>query len=230
MSEKDNELYSFSSAIEKMVSTNKKRNFDESVEIGINLKLDSSKPDQKSLRSYVFLPSGTGKKVKVAVFCSDRAKFSEIKDAGADYVGAEELVEDFQKGKVDCDICLASSDSIKMVAKIGKLLGSRKMMPNPKDGTVGDDLVDLVKKFKFGGLSYKTDSNGNVYASLGKASFDVSKLLDNFMVLVRDILSKVPDSFKGGSSLFINKVWISSTMGSGSYVIDKSWLLGVLHG
>jgi len=230
VSTRNDELYDFSSAVKSAIKNNVKRSFDETVDVFFRLNLDSSKQDQKSFRGHVVMPSGTGKKVSIAVFCSDSSQFSAIKDAGADYVGFEDLIEDFQNGKVSCDVCLAVVDSMKGIAKIAKLLASKGMMPNVKSGTVAQDyssLISMVSDFKKGKVVYKADADSNLYVPIGKVSFSIEDLQKNFNALLNDLMSRLPSSFKGPSFRFFKKVGVSTTMGKGSYVLDKSVLGGV---
>lgn len=225
MSKSEQEIYDVLSAI-KHIRQDKKRKFDETLDFGCEISLPTSKSDQSSVRGAVEMPAGSGKKVVIAVFCADSDKFDEIRKAGADYVGAEDLVEQFKNGKVNCDVCLASPDAMIMLAKISKILGPKKLMPSIKSETVGTDLARLVSSFKKGKVIYKADAHGNIYAGIGKISFSDDDLVLNFNTLLNDIVSKSPSA----KSVFIKKVFLSSTMGGRSYMLDKkSFKLGVAN-
>ncbi|WP_172618980.1 50S ribosomal protein L1 [Candidatus Cytomitobacter indipagum] len=218
MSKNEREVYDVLSAI-KLIRESKKRKFDETLDFGCEINIGSSK-DQVSIRGSVDMPAGTGKKVVVAVFCADSDKFDEIKKAGADYVGAEDLVDRFKSGEISCDVCLASPDAMIMLAKISKILGPKKLMPSPKSGTVSNDIVNLVLSFKKGKVVYKADAQGNIYAGIGRISFSDEDLILNFNALFDDVLSKAPSV----KSLFVKRVFLSSTMGSSSFMLDKKSL------
>ncbi len=222
VSKRERESYDALSAINQ-IKQGKKRNFDETLDLGCRLNIGSSKTksDQNGIRGSIEMPFGTGKKVKIAVFCADADKFNEIKNAGADYVGAEDLVDEFKSGSISCDVCLASPDAMMMLAKISKILGPKKLMPSPKSGTVGTNLVELVKSFKKGKVVYKSDASGSLHAGIGKLSFASEDLLANLHALLEDIMSKAPSSNK---VVFVKELFVSSTMGEGSCLLDKKSL------
>lgn len=184
--------------------------FDETVDMALNLGVDPKKSDQM-VRGTVVLPHGTGKKVKVLVFAKGE-KEKEAADAGADYVGAEDLVEKIQKGWLDFESAVATPDIMGLVGKLGKILGPRGLMPNPKLGTVTFDVAKAVKEIKSGKVEYKTDKGAIVHVTIGKVSFDVAKLLDNAKVVLDAITKSKPSTSKGK---YIKKIAVSSTMGPG---------------
>lgn len=184
--------------------------FDETVDMALNLGVDPKKSDQM-VRGTVVLPHGTGKKVKVLVFAKGE-KEKEAADAGADYVGAEDLVEKIQKGWLDFESAVATPDIMGLVGKLGKILGPRGLMPNPKLGTVTFDVAKAVKEIKSGKVEYKTDKGAIVHVTIGKVSFDVDKLLANAKVVLDAITKSKPSTSKGR---YIKKIAISSTMGPG---------------
>lgn len=184
--------------------------FDETVDMAFNLGVDARKSDQM-VRGTVVLPHGTGKTVKVLVFAKGE-KEKEAKDAGADFVGAEDLVEKIQKGWTDFDKAVATPDVMGMVGKLGKVLGPRGLMPNPKLGTVTFDIAKAVKEIKAGKVEYRTEKAGIVHVPIGKASFDKEKLADNALAVIKSISKAKPASSKGK---YIKKVTVSSTMGPG---------------
>lgn len=184
--------------------------FDETVDMALNLGVDPKKSDQM-VRGTVVLPHGTGKKVKVLVFAKGE-KEKEAADAGADYVGAEDLVEKIQKGWLDFESAVATPDIMGLVGKLGKILGPRGLMPNPKLGTVTFDVAKAVKEIKSGKVEYKTDKGAIVHVTIGKVSFDVGKLLDNAKVVLDAITKSKPSTSKGK---YIKKIAVSSTMGPG---------------
>jgi large subunit ribosomal protein L1 len=184
--------------------------FDETVEVAFRLGLDTRKQDQ-ALRGTVSLPHGTGKSVKVAVFAQGE-KAREAKDAGADLVGGEELVDDVMKGTIDFDAAIATPDMMAAVGKAGRVLGPRGLMPNPKTGTVTQDIAKAVADIKGGRIEYRTDKAGIVHAIIGKKSFDERQLIDNYLAVVDEVLKAKPSSAKGR---YIKTLVISSTMGPG---------------
>ena len=197
------------------VRKNHYANFDESVDISINLGIDPRKADQ-IVRGTVVLPNGTGKVPKVLVFAQGE-KAEEAKKAGADYIGGEDLVEKISKGWLDFEVCIAAPDMMKHIGKIGKILGPRKLMPNPKSGTVTFELEKAVKDSKRGKLEYRTDKNGVIHCTIGRVSFDLKKLLENYICLVDAVIKSKPDSAKGK---YIKSIYISATM-SPSVKIDQ---------
>lgn len=184
--------------------------FNETVDMAVNLGIDAKKTDQM-VRSAVVLPHGTGKKVRVVVFAKGE-KEKEARDAGADYVGAEDLIEKIQQGWFDFDKVVATPDIMGLVGKLGKLLGPRGLMPNPKLGTVTFDLAKAVKEIKAGKVEYKTEKAGLIHVPIGKVSFDDQKLIENAMAVIDAIIKAKPPTSKGK---YLRKVAVSSTMGPG---------------
>ncbi len=184
--------------------------FNETVDMAVNLGIDAKKTDQM-VRSAVVLPHGTGKKVRVVVFAKGE-KEKEARDAGADYVGAEDLIEKIQQGWFDFDKVVATPDIMGLVGKLGKLLGPRGLMPNPKLGTVTFDLAKAVKEIKAGKVEYKTEKAGLIHVPIGKVSFDDQKLIENAMAVIGAIIKAKPPTSKGK---YLRKVAVSSTMGPG---------------
>ena len=192
--------------------------FDESVEVAINLGVDARKSDQQ-VRGSTVLPKGTGKTVKVAVFTEgENAKLA--KAAGADEVGFEDLAETMQKGAVNYDVVIATPDAMPVVGKLGKVLGPRGLMPNPKDGTVTKDIEQAVKNSKSGQVRYKTDKNGIIHCVIGKVSFETDSLIENLHTLLTDLAKIKPSSAKG---TYLKKLSLSTTMGPG-LLVDQSSL------
>jgi large subunit ribosomal protein L1 len=204
-----NQEYSIEGAI-TFIKENAFANFDETVDMAINLGVDAKKSDQM-VRGTVVLPYGTGKSVRVLVFAKGE-KEKEAKDAGADYVGAEDLVEKIQKGWLEFDKAVATPDLMRLVGKLGKVLGPRGLMPNPKLGTVTFDIAKAVKEIKAGKVEYKVEKTGIVHVPIGKVSFDKEKLLENTMAILKSVMKAKPATSKGK---YIKKVTISSTMGPG---------------
>jgi large subunit ribosomal protein L1 len=194
----------------KLVKGRAKTKFDETVEIAMNLNVDPRKADQ-NLRGTVMLPHGTGKTLRVAVFArGDRAKEAEA--AGADIVGAEDLAEKVQAGQIEFDRCIATPDMMALVGRLGKVLGPRGLMPNPKLGTVTANVAEAVKAAKGGQVEFRAEKAGIVHAGVGKASFTEEALLENVRAFVGAITRSKPSGVKG---TFIRKVSLSSTMGPG---------------
>jgi large subunit ribosomal protein L1 len=193
-----------------LVSGMAKAKFDESVDVSIRLGVDPRKADQM-VRGTVALPSGTGKDVRVAVFAAgDKAQ--EARDAGADVVGADDLAAQIEAGKFDFDIAIATPDMMPLVGRLGRALGPRGLMPNPKTGTVTNDVGRAVTEFKGGKVEYRTDRYGNVHVPLGKASFDIEALEQNFRAVIDELNRAKPASAKGR---YMKKITVSSTMGPG---------------
>ncbi|MCR8726536.1 50S ribosomal protein L1 [Frigidibacter sp. ROC022] len=184
--------------------------FDETVEVALNLGVDPRHADQM-VRGVVNLPNGTGKTVRVAVFARG-AKADEAKEAGADIVGAEDLMEIVQGGKIEFDRCIATPDMMPIVGRLGKVLGPRNLMPNPKVGTVTMDVAAAVKAAKGGEVQFRAEKAGIIHAGVGKASFDGAKLAENIRALVDAVQKAKPAGAKG---TYMKKVSISSTMGPG---------------
>ena len=202
--------YSATEAVE-LVKGFASANFDETVEVVYNLGIDPRNADQL-VRGTVSLPNGTGKEVRVAVFCSpDKEK--EAEEAGADIVGGKELVEAIQGGRdLDFDVAVATPDMMSEVGKLGRLLGPRGLMPNPKAGTVTDDVAKAVTEFKGGRIEYRNDRYGNVHAPVGKISFEADQLVGNLAALTAEIMRNRPAGSKGR---YLRGMTISSTMGPG---------------
>jgi len=184
--------------------------FDETVEVAVRLGLDPRKADQ-AVRGTVALPSGTGKTVRVAVFAAGEAA-QAAREAGADIVGTDDLAAEIEKGKMDFDIAIATPDLMPMVGKLGRALGPRGLMPNPKTGTVTTDVGRAVTEFKGGKVEYRTDRYGNVQVPIGKVSFALDQLESNFAALIDELLRAKPASAKGR---YLKKITVSSTMGPG---------------
>ena len=194
----------------KLVKSNATAKFDETVEIAFQLGVDPKYADQM-VRGVVSLPSGTGKDVRVAVFARD-AKAEEAKAAGADFVGAEDLMEEIQNGKSDFDRVIASPDMMSVVGRLGKILGPRGLMPNPKVGTVTPNVGDAVKDVKGGAVEFRVEKLGIVHAGIGKASFSEDAVLANVRAFAAAIMKARPSGAKGA---YVRKVTLSSTMGPG---------------
>ncbi|MBF9045308.1 50S ribosomal protein L1 [Rhodobacterales bacterium HKCCE4037] len=191
-----------------LVKANATAKFDESIEIAMNLGVDPRHADQM-VRGTVNLPNGTGKTVRVAVFARG-AKAEEAQAAGADIVGAEDLMETVQGGTIEFDRCIATPDMMPIVGRLGKVLGPRNLMPNPKIGTVTMDIKEAVEAAKGGQVQYKAEKAGVVHAGIGKASFDEAKLVENVRAFVDSVAKSKPTGAKG---TYMKKVSISSTMG-----------------
>ena len=196
-----------------------KAKFVESVDVAINLGIDASKSDQV-VRGSTVLPKGNGKKVRVAVFAQG-AKAEEAKQAGADVVGMEDLAEKMQGGDLDYNVVIASPDAMRVVGKLGQLLGPRGLMPNPKVGTVSQDVAGAVRNAKAGQVRYRADKGGTVHAVIGNVSFEVDALKQNLMALIADLNKAKPATAKG---VYLQKVSVSSTMGPG-VLVDSSTLV-----
>src|SRR6201747_24189 len=211
-------LYALAEAI-KMVKERATSKFDETIEISINLGVDPRHADQM-VRGVVTLPNGTGRTLRVGVFARG-AKAEEARAAGADVVGAEDLVEKVQGGNIDFDRCIATPDMMPLVGRLGKVLGPRCMMPNPKIGTVTMDVTNAVKGAKGGSVEFRVEKAGIVQAGVGKASFSEEKLVQNIKALA-DAVSKAKPS--GSKGTYIQRVAVSSTMGPGVKVEPGSLL------
>ena len=192
--------------------------FDESVEVAVNLGIDARKSDQ-AVRGATVLPKGTGKTVRVAVFAQGE-QAEAAKAAGADVVGFEDLAERMQAGEMDFDVIVATPDAMPVVSKLGKILGPRGLMPNPKVGTVSTDAGQAVTNAKAGQVRYRTDKNGIIHCAIGKVSFEVDALKENFEFLLAALIKAKPSSAKG---IYLKKISLSTTMGPG-IVIDQSSL------
>ncbi|WP_137699486.1 50S ribosomal protein L1 [Marimonas lutisalis] len=200
-----------------LIKANANAKFDETVEIAMNLGVDPRHADQM-VRGVVGLPNGTGKDVRVAVFARG-PKADEAKEAGADIVGAEDLMETVQGGKIEFDRCIATPDMMPIVGRLGKVLGPRNLMPNPKVGTVTMDVAEAVKSAKGGQVQFKVEKAGVVHAGVGKASFDEAKLVENIRAFVDAVAKAKPTGAKGS---YMKKIALSSTMGPGVSISVES--------
>ena len=205
----DKKLFNVDEAI-KFIVDKKRENFDETIEISMNLGIDPRHADQM-VRGVVSLPNGNGKVMKIAVFAKDK-KAEEAKEAGADVVGADDLAEDMKNGNLDYDRVIATPDLMGVVGRIGKILGPKGLMPNPKLGTVTSDIKSAVEAAKSGQVQYRAEKTGIVQAGIGKASFGSDKLIENVNSFIEAIQKSRPTGAKG---TFIKKISISSTMGVG---------------
>ena len=201
--------YSIADAV-KILKDNAKAKFDETIEVALNLGVDPRHADQM-VRGTVSLPHGTGKSLRVAVFAKD-AKADEAREAGADLVGAEDLMEQVQGGVMDFDRCIATPDMMGIVGRLGKVLGPKGMMPNPKLGTVTMDVAGAVKAAKAGQIEFRAEKTGIVHAGIGKASFSAEQLAENLSGFVSAIQQAKPSGAKG---TYMKKVSVTSTMGPG---------------
>tara|TARA_R110002110_G_C13295830_1_gene703870 strand:- start:313 stop:1014 length:702 start_codon:yes stop_codon:yes gene_type:complete len=199
--------YSVDDAL-KMLTERSKTKFDETIEISMNLGVDPRHADQM-VRGMVSLPNGTGKTVRVAVFARD-AKADEAREAGADIVGAEDLMEAIQKGEMNFDRCIATPDMMAVVGRLGKVLGPRGLMPNPKLGTVTPNVAEAVNNAKAGQVEFRTEKAGVVHAGIGKVSFGGEKLKGNVEAFVDAIMKAKPTGAKG---TYVKKISLTSTMG-----------------
>jgi large subunit ribosomal protein L1 len=204
-----NKEYSLEEAI-SLIKENSYAKFDETVDMAINLGVDPKKSDQV-VRGTVVLPYGTGKSVRVLVFAKGE-KEKEALEAGADYVGAEDLVEKIQQGWLEFDKAVATPDLMGLVGKLGKILGPRGLMPNPKLGTVTFDVAKAVKEIKAGKVEYKTEKAGIVHVPVGKVSFEKDRLVENVMAILKSVIRAKPATSKGK---YLKKVTLTSTMGPG---------------
>jgi large subunit ribosomal protein L1 len=203
------EAYAIDDAV-KMVRENAYAKFDESVEFAVRLGVDPKKADQM-IRGTVTLPHGTGKEVRVLVLTKGE-KVQEAKDAGADHVGLEDYIEKLQGGWLECDVVVASPDAMSVVGKIGKLLGPKGLMPNPKSGTVTPDVAKAVKEIKKGKIAFRVDRTGNIAVPIGKLSFDDGKIKENALSFMDVIMRLKPTTSKG---LYLKNASITSSMGIG---------------
>ena len=201
--------YTLNEAV-KLVRANAKAKFDETIEIAMNLNVDAKKADQ-NIRGVVQLPHGTGKTYRVAVFAKG-PKADEAKKAGADIVGAEDLMEKIQAGDMPFDRCIATPDMMGLVGRVGKILGPRGLMPNPKLGTVTLDVEAAIKAVKGGQVEYRTEKAGLVHSGVGRASFEDKALVENIQAFV-DVVTKARPA--GAKGTYIKKMTLSSTMGPG---------------
>ena len=201
--------YSVTEAME-IIQSVKSEKFDESVDISVKLGVDPNKSDQ-NVRGAVTLPNSLGKEVKVAVF-ADGDHASQAEKAGADFIGMDDLAEKFQKEEISVDVVISSNAAMKVVGKLGQVLGPKGLMPNPKTGTVSDDVETAIKNVKAGQVRFRTDKNGIIHGSIGKVSFDGDKIKANALALLEELKKLKPASAKG---VYIGNIAISSTMGPG---------------
>lgn len=201
----------------KLVKAGATAKFDESIDVAVNLGVDAKKSDQL-VRGSLVLPRGTGKKVRVAVFAqADKAR--EAKEAGADIVGFEDLAEQVKAGNIDFDVAIATPDAMRVVGGLGQILGPRGLMPNPKVGTVTQDVTGAVKNAKAGQVQYRTDKAGIVQCTIGRASFAEDALQENLRALIEALNKAKPSGTKG---IYLKKISLSSTMGPGVRVDQAS--------
>ena len=204
-----NKIYSLDEGLD-LILINSNLKFDETIDIAINLNIDPTYSDQ-SVRGVTNLPNGIGKDLTVAVFAKgDKAQ--EAQDAGADIVGAEELVDKVNSGDINFERCIATPDMMPLVGRLGKVLGPKGLMPNPKIGTVTNDIANAVKSAKAGSVEYRNDKAGIIHAGIGKSSFSKENLQSNIIEFVKAVKKDKPKAAKG---VFIKKVSLSSTMGVG---------------
>ena len=211
--------YSIKDAISLMKSFSKTK-FDESVDLAINLGVDPRHADQL-VRGTVSLPNGTGKNIKVLVLTKDDEQGKQSLDAGADFAGFDELFEKIEKGWVDFDVMIATPDIMPQVGKLGKVLGPRGLMPNPKTGTVTSDVVKAISEVKAGKVEFRVDKFGVIHMSIGKLSFEEDKLFENISTCISAIMRARPNSVKG---TYLKKFTISSTMGPGIRIDKTSFM------
>jgi large subunit ribosomal protein L1 len=202
-----------------LLKNNSKVKFVESVDVAVRLGVDAKKSDQQ-VRGSTVLPAGTGKSVRVAVFCPPGAKADEALAAGAEIVGMDDLAEKMQAGDLNYDVVIATPDAMRVVGKLGQVLGPRGLMPNPKVGTVSPDAAGAVRNAKAGQVRYRTDKAGIIHCTIGKVSFDVDALKGNLHALLADLVKAKPASAKGQ---YLQKISVSSTMGIG-ITVDPSTL------
>jgi large subunit ribosomal protein L1 len=203
----------------KIIRDNSKTKFVESIDVAVRLGVDAKKSDQQ-VRGSTVLPAGTGKSVRVAVFCPPGAKADEALAAGAEVVGMDDLAEKMLGGDINYDVVIATPDAMRVVGKLGQVLGPRGLMPNPKVGTVSPDAAGAVRNAKAGQVRYRTDKAGIIHCTIGKASFEPSALSSNLHALLADLIKAKPAQAKGQ---YLQKISLSSTMGVG-VVIDQSSL------
>lgn len=209
-------LYPVQEAL-KIIKENATAKFNESIDVSINLGIDAKKSDQ-AVRGSIVLPQGTGKSVRIAVFAQgDKAQLA--KDAGADIVGLDDLAAEIKGGKMDFDVVIATPDAMRVVGQLGQILGPRGLMPNPKVGTVAQDVVQAIKNAKAGQVQYRTDKAGIVQCTIGRASFTVEALSENLKALVDAVNRSKPPASKG---IFLKKLSLSSTMGVGVRIDQAS--------
>jgi large subunit ribosomal protein L1 len=205
----------------KLIKDNSKAKFVEAVDVAVRLGVDAKKSDQQ-VRGSTVLPAGTGKSVRVAVFAPPGAKADEARAAGAEAVGMDDLAEQMQAGDLNYDVVIATPDAMRVVGKLGQLLGPRGLMPNPKVGTVSPNPAEAVKNAKSGQVRYRTDKAGIIHCTIGKASFEADALKNNLQALLLDLIKAKPSTAKGH---YLQKISISSTMGPGVTVDPSSLAL-----
>ncbi|HEX5756509.1 MAG TPA: 50S ribosomal protein L1 [Arenimonas sp.] len=210
--------YSLDEAL-KIIKDNSKTKFVESVDVAVRLGVDAKKSDQQ-VRGSTVLPAGTGKSVRVAVFCPAGAKADEALAAGAEVVGMDDLADKMLAGDINYDVVIATPDAMRVVGKLGQVLGPRGLMPNPKVGTVSPDAAGAVRNAKAGQVRYRTDKAGIIHCTIGKASFDAEALKNNLTALLNDLVKAKPSAAKGQ---YLQKISLSSTMGVG-VTIDQGSL------
>ena len=210
--------YGFDEAIEILKNTARAK-FVESIDVAVRLGVDARKSDQQ-VRGSTVLPAGTGKTVRVAVFAPAGAKADEALAAGADAVGMEDLAEKMQAGDLNYDVVIATPDAMRVVGKLGTVLGPRGLMPNPKVGTVSANPGEAVKNAKSGQVRYRTDKAGIIHCTIGKADFESDRLKENLQALLVDLVKAKPATSKGQ---YLQKISVSSTMGPG-VIVDQSTL------
>ena len=210
--------YSIEEAL-KILKDNSKAKFVEAIDVAVRLGVDAKKSDQQ-VRGSTVLPAGTGKSVRVAVFCPAGAKADEALAAGADVVGMDELAEQMTAGDLNYDVVIATPDAMRVVGKLGQVLGPRGLMPNPKVGTVSPNPAEAVKNAKSGQVRYRTDKAGIIHCTIGKANFEDEALKGNLQALLADLIKAKPATSKG---TYLQKVSLSSTMGPG-VTVDQSSL------
>ena len=209
-------LYPLADAFQ-LVKDTASAKFDESVEVAVNLGVNPRKSDQ-NVRGSTVMPKGTGKTVRVAVF-ADGELADQAKDAGADLIGMDDLAAKVKAGEMDFDMCIAAPDAMRVVGQLGQILGPRGLMPNPKVGTVTRDIATAVNNAKSGQVQYRTDKGGIIHCAIGKVSFSIDDLNENFEALIADLVKAKPASAKGQ---YIKRVSLSSTMGPGVKVERSS--------
>lgn len=202
-----------------ILQSNSKTKFVESIDVAVRLGVDARKSDQQ-VRGSTVLPAGTGKTVRVAVFCPPGAKADEALAAGADVVGMDDLAEKMQAGDLDYGVVIATPDAMRVVGKLGQVLGPRGLMPNPKVGTVSPNPAEAVRNAKAGQVRYRTDKAGIIHCTIGKANFEPAALKSNLHALLNDLIRAKPAAAKGQ---YLQKVSLSSTMGIG-VTVDQSTL------
>ncbi len=207
----------------RILKDNSKLKFVESVDVAVRLGVDARKSDQQ-VRGSTVLPNGTGKSVRVAVFCPPGAKADEAVAAGAEAIGMDDLAEKMQAGDLNYDVVIATPDAMRVVGKLGQVLGPRGLMPNPKVGTVSANPAEAVRNAKAGQVRYRTDKAGIIHCTIGKASFDAEALKGNLHALLSDLLKAKPSAAKGQ---YLQKVSLSTTMGIGITVDQSSLSLKV---